>query len=113
MNKNEDVTAIFIAYEDGVSDEEIGQIQFGLEEESIPYAIVESTLVDARELADYAAGISRLGIGIGIDKSGYSCVTSDNFEEKSGIFYSRKSKEALRDLGSNGARLLKGIPFKV
>lgn len=104
---------INIAMENGVDEKYIHWIQYGLEEESIPYKIMSSDLKDARELSNFAANNSKLGIGIGIDCRGYSCLTSDNFRMGDYLFYAQRNDESeLRKLGANSARLLKRYPFK-
>lgn len=111
--KDKETVTINIAMEDGVNKKYIDWIQFGLEEESIPFQIISSDLKNAKKLAEFAAQSSKLGIGIGIDKEGYSCLTSDNFKKGDCLFYDTRSSESeLRILGANGARLLKRYPFK-
>lgn len=91
----------------------IEEISLGLEEEGIPY-VVESQggVKDPVALAFKAAESSRLGVGIGVGPQivlHYIKLNQDHplFE----IPYTT-NEEKLRSLGSNAARLIKGMPFK-
>lgn len=106
--------AIIIAAQEGVERKYLDWVQYGLEEESIPYERMDAQEEDPKALADLAQKISKLGIGIGINRQGFSCLSSTNFKEGDVLFLEQRQEEKqFRDLGVNGARLLKGSPFKL
>lgn len=106
--------AIFIAAEEGVDPKYVDWVQYGLEEESIPYLRLDAQEENPKILANIAKKSSKLGIGIGLNREGLSCLTSDHFKEGDVLFLGqRKEEKEFRDLGVNGARLLKGSPFKL
>lgn len=113
MKAREDI-AIFIAAQEGVDKFYIDWVQFGLEEESIPYERMDVQEEDPKVLADLAQKKSRLGIGIGVNQAGFSCLSSSDFKEGDVLFLEQRDQEKqFRNLGVNGARLLKGSPFKL
>lgn len=112
--KDKDQVCIVIGAQEGVDSKYVDWIQYGLEEESIPYQRVYLQEDNAKTLANLAKQSSKLGIGIGVNKEGASCLTSSNFKEGVVLFLENRAEEKqFRDLGVNGARLLKGSPFKL
>lgn len=112
MKEKEEI-AIFIGAQKGVKTSQVDWIQYGLEEESIPYGRISLEEEDPKRLAILAQKASKLGIGIGINRHGVSCLSSDRFKEGEVLFLEeRQGEEEFRTLGVNGARLLKGSPFK-
>lgn len=88
------------------------EILFGLEEEGLPYITTESIEKDARLLGKMASSVSKLGVGIGIGRDEISLSYEKLPADKPVfIFPLNLSKEKLRILGMNGARLIKGEPF--
>ena len=92
------------------------QVLYGIEEEGIPY-VVESKNGDgyqnAAEASYKAAIASKLSVGLAIDSENIA-VHYANLEENTPLFlYSVKSMnmQNMRNIGTNSARLVKGIYF--
>ncbi|MDO5713148.1 MAG: glycerol dehydratase reactivase beta/small subunit family protein [Tissierellia bacterium] len=111
----EDSIAIVIAYSKSVEDSKILDfICYGIEEEGIPYKLVAMDIKDAISLAKEGAKQSKLGIGLSLDEEGKGCLNHSNFKDDKVLFLKKiKTEEDARILGTNGARLMKGIPFKM
>lgn len=116
MGKTEDNVAIVIAYEpEKVNKSLLTQLHYGIEEEGIPYLMMSFDEKDGIKLSERGAEASKLGVGIGIDGKGYGCLSHTNFRAGDVLFHQNLNDdaEAARILGTNAARLIKGIPFKV
>lgn len=113
--EKEDSVAIVVAHSKSVEDSEILDfICYGIEEEGIPYKLVPMDLKDAVSLAKEGAKQSKLGIGLSFDQGGKGCLNHTNFKDDKVLFlHDIKTQEDARILGTNGARLMKGIPFKM
>ena len=94
-------------------EQKVREVQAGMEEEGIPYSIVESSEKDVITLAYQAACASRLGVGVGIGLEGLS-IQYDKLPEREPLFLLTTSGSPAdwRIFGYNAARLVKGIPFK-
>lgn len=93
----------------------IDEILWGIEEEGIPCKVLknEESLI-SEKLSYIASQLSRLSVGIGIDKTGKVTLTLNKLKENEPLFVAHidDSPNNLRNLGSNAGRLVKGIPFK-
>jgi len=88
------------------------EVLLGIEEEGLPYSLVEKDSDDAMYLAYKAAEASHLGVGLGIsDKISLHFI---KMKENQPLFVidSQNSEENLRNIGANAARLVKRMPFK-
>ncbi|WP_026895440.1 glycerol dehydratase reactivase beta/small subunit family protein [Clostridiisalibacter paucivorans] len=87
---------------------------WGIEEEGLPYQCASKDLNNAIELAYNAAESSRLSVGIGIDNTGDVVLHYQKLDKDKPLFKINidEGSDYLRKLGANGARLIKGIPFK-
>lgn len=106
--------AIFVCTENKIKDSNIVDlITYGIEEEGIPYLTISHGCSDYKELAIRASNESQLDVGIGIDASGNMCLHHAKLPDEYYLFDSKhfNDKKRLRDIGVNGARLVKGIPF--
>lgn len=92
----------------------ICDILFGIEEEGVPYHTDKRESSSALDLACFASEESQLGVGIGIGKEGDVILHYLKLNRDQPLFKSKISdhKATLRALGANGARLVKGLPFK-
>lgn len=115
VNNNKPSINVFIAPEfEGT--QIFNNVLYGIEEEGIPYTvdIAQDAHVETRKLSYEASNKSNLGVGVGIAEDGVSvhyeklnqdetlfCVTSDS------------SLDKVRDIGSNAARIVKRMPFKM
>jgi hypothetical protein len=84
----------------------------GIEEEQIPSATREIDVADVVQRAYQSALSSRLSVGIANDGNRF-IVHYKNLKEDQPLFDEViTDRQQLRDLGSNAARLVKGIPLK-
>lgn len=107
--------AVYICYSSGLKDLNlIRQLAFGIEEEGLPYKIVELPEDSARMLSEEASSRSSLEVGIGVDEKGSLCLHQTKLPEGFYLFETNAAQGSLnlRNYGANGARLVKGMPFK-
>lgn len=95
---------------DNIDRECIDEILWGIEEEEIPYCL---KFVPSEEVIKENFVSGTLEIGFGIFENGDAILTTRKYDreyiQKVNIF---REKEKLRYLGSNGARIVKGLPLK-
>lgn len=97
-------------------DSVLREILAGIEEESIPYEVINASLTEANILRTLygAAQLSKIGIAIGVINNRIILQHNKLKEEKPliditlGLCY----KETARGVGANAARLYKVMPFK-
>lgn len=91
----------------------LDQICHGIEEEGIPYEVKVVNGRDHIAMAYEACQTSRLGVGIGITES-YIALHYEKLEAESPLFCisTHEDMEKIRSMGTNGARLVKRMPFK-
>lgn len=89
------------------------EVLSGIEEESVPYEVIQIPSDEAVALSYQAALESVLGVGIGLDSKGKLAVHYDKLPSDRPLFIinHRLEKEKLRSICSNSARLTKGTPF--
>lgn len=94
--------------------DEINEILWGIEEEGIPYIIENVEDDQYKNLAHLASLVSKLGVGVGIDKDKNIALTFNKLSTEKYLFCAKleDSKDKLRKLGANSARLVKNMPFK-
>ena len=95
------------------SGRKVREVQAGMEEEGIPFLFLRGDEPDVTALANHAAGISQLGVGMGIAPDGLA-IQTDKLPANKPLFRlaSPGTPEDWRIFGCNAARLVKGIPFK-
>ena len=111
----EDIIAINIYHSNSLDIKgDFEEILYGIEEEGLPWIIIESEEKDSKILGDLASESSKLGVGIGIGIDGVT-LHYDKLEKCRPLFtYPLSSTaETFRILGMNGARLIKGEPFVI
>lgn len=108
-----DTPSINIYHSLDVCDDRFKEILWGIEEEEIPYKVQCINLENANTLGHMGACDSKLGVGIGISEDKI-ILTTNKLDKEEPLFYLKldEKDEILRKLGSNAARLVKGIPFK-
>ena len=91
----------------------VDEVLHGIEEEGIPFSIVEMEETNPVELAFRGAELSHLGVGIGITEKEV-VLHFIKLKEDQPIFRipSYSDESTLRAIGSNAARLVKRMPFK-
>lgn len=94
-------------------EQKIREVKAGMEEEGIPYSIVQSKNVTAVEMAYQGACESKLGVGIGMSAEAL-CIHYAKLPCDQPLFILNGPGHAFewRCFGYNAARLVKGIPFK-
>lgn len=88
----------------------------GIEEEGVPYHVVEQdVLLDAIQLSVNAALDSLLEVGIGCDHAGNLALHHRRLADNQALFQASWPYQiaTLRLFGSHAARLVKGLPFKL
>lgn len=87
---------------------------WGMEEEGVPGITKEFDESNSVELAYKAALQSRLEVGIGIGRDGSVALHNTKLPPSEPLFLLNdiKNVAVLRSLGTNAARLVKGVPFK-
>lgn len=105
--------AVHVLYAPDVTSKYLLQVQYGIEEEGIPFVSASKAGASALELAWEAAQTSRLSVGIGMDATNLVLHYS-KLDQNRPLFQIpvRKGEEMLRLLGANGARLVKKMPLK-
>lgn len=90
----------------------LSNILWGIEEEEIPYILIQSEDTDAKIMGSTASKSSKLGVGIGIREKEVTLYQEKLEMDKPLFRYDLDSDEnILRAVGVNGARLIKGNPF--
>ena len=90
----------------------LSNILWGIEEEEIPYILIQSEDIDAKKMGSIASKSSKLGVGIGIGEKEVTLYQEKLEMDKPLFRYDLDSDESiLRAVGVNGARLIKGNPF--
>ncbi|BCJ85592.1 glycerol dehydratase reactivase beta/small subunit family protein [Effusibacillus dendaii] len=108
MNKRE--IYIPILYEKSVPFEVLKEICAGLEEEGVPFRLVQREQdLGLVALGAVAASMSPLHVGIGVDSNEGLCLHHDKLRAEEPYLQDRI--ENGRRLGKNAARLVKGLPL--
>ena len=104
---------VMAVYPHAGSESKIRELQAGMEEEGIPWTMIQGNEVDATLLAYQAAVYSKLGVGVGIGPQGLA-IQHDKLPVQEPLFQLTTSGTSRdwRTYGYNAARLVKGIPFK-
>lgn len=93
--------------------EVLRQVEYGMEEEGIPWEKEIRTGMTATDMAYEAAGVSRLEVGVGMDTQRVVLHFAKlKREEPLFSIPARSTDTALRLLGANAARLVKKLPLK-
>lgn len=95
------------------SAEALRQLQYGMEEEGIPWENGTKSGADALALAWEAAQASRLEVGVGLDAQSLILHFS-KLEREQPLFRipAQSAYGQMRALGANAARLVKKLPLK-
>lgn len=84
----------------------------GIEEEGIPFELVESSLNDITDLSYEAAIGSSLSVGLGINADEVA-LHFDKLPRSAPLYIIRREvdRQYMRSMGINAARLVKRMPF--
>lgn len=104
--------SVHVRYTAGAPKETLRQLQYGIEEEGIPWEL-QAAEGEALDLAWDASRSSRLEVGIGLDTDEL-ILHFAKLERAQPLFRipARSGEELIRALGSNAARLVKKMPLK-
>lgn len=108
-----DIPSIYIYHSADTDIDEFKEVLWGIEEEEIPYIVKQMEFDDCETLSHEASLKSRLSIGIGINKEKI-ILTTNKLKKDKPLFCIdfNQGLKAFRNLGANGARLVKGIELK-
>lgn len=108
-----DTPSVYVIHCNNIDLEKFKEVLWGIEEEGIPYKVEPSEIEISECLSHKASLKSKLGIGIGISSEKITLTTS-KLDENSPLITIDLNEDysKLRSLGSNGARLVKGIELK-
>ena len=109
-----DKPSIFVYQCAGAHASTVDSITSGIEEEGIPYVITKIPDENVKTASFRAADSSRLSVGIAIG-SDEAALHYSKLEKGAPLFYLKNDTfdvQLLRNLGSNAARLVKGVAFK-
>lgn len=88
-------------------------LAYGIEEEGLPFKLMETTSSSAHENANCAAALSSLDVGIGVGDDWKIVTRHSRFDKDSYLFEVKADQRMdLKAYGANAARLIKGVPFK-
>ncbi|MBQ3335514.1 MAG: glycerol dehydratase reactivase beta/small subunit family protein [Eubacteriaceae bacterium] len=90
----------------------VTEVTLGIEEEGIPFVVLEKENKNARELAYKAAEASHIGVGIGISDEVVLHYIKLKGDTPLFAISSQSNEENLRAIGSNAGRLMKRMPFR-
>jgi hypothetical protein len=108
-----DTPSVYVFHCNDVDIEKFKEVLWGIEEEGIPYKVESINMDTSNNLSHKAALKSKLGIGVGISKDEIALTTNKLDKDKPLIRIElNQDYDRLRNLGSNGARLVKGIELK-
>lgn len=109
-----DGPAIHVYYSSVLNDPTFfSPLLYGIEEEGIPFVLVEKEQESAVDLGYQAALDSRLDVGIGIGKDKEMVLHYSQLDKDRPLFRIDSEDGRLQNiLGANAARLVKGFPFK-
>lgn len=113
MKKNKPAINIYYSSKIDKNHKKIRVLLNGIEEEGIPYKLISEDETDILTLSYEACNSSILGVGLGINNE--EIVLHYNKLHKSQPLFKVKltsDNSEIRVLGSNGARLVKKMPFK-
>ncbi len=115
MNRMDmEIPAIRIFFSPNIEEAIFREILYGIEEETVPFIMEKTDKDSAHQLGYEAAQGSRLGVGIGIGSNQLVVLHYERLNKDKPLFQINLNDHPanLRVLGSNAARLVKGMPFK-
>ncbi|RJT08033.1 glycerol dehydratase reactivase beta/small subunit family protein [Halococcus sp. IIIV-5B] len=111
--EEDEVPRIHIWYPGKVEPESIAAVEHSIEEESVSWVIQSGPNNDPVAMAHKAAIASSLGIGVCVTPDSRIVIHDERLQEDDPVFdNSETTPEQAERLGSNAARLAKGIPLK-
>lgn len=114
MADNREKPSVYIAVEaDYKNSSLVNYLCYGLEEEGIPFHLVNDSAKNLYYLGHQAAQASRLNVSLALGENNKVIIHHKKLEPDSPFFEKEISKEfQAKAIASNAARLVKGIPIK-
>jgi hypothetical protein len=103
--------AILVYVQEGIPETMIRDILLGIEEEGIPYRVSAFQETSANRLGHRASLDSRLDVGIGLSVEGGCSLHHAKIDQDHPVLKLSIRNSDLRNIGTNSARLVKGIPM--
>lgn len=103
--------AILVYVQEGMAEAMIRDILLGIEEEGIPYRVSAFPEPSTNRLGHQAALDSRLDVGIGLSADGSCSLHHAKIDQDHPVLRLGHRNGDLRTIGTNSARLVKGIPM--
>ncbi len=108
-----DVPCIVIRYAGCEKITEVSHVEYGIEEEGVPWTVQQGYGGDGITVARGAAADSSLRIGVSVTPDSRIVVHHKRLPDDEPVFdIADVTAETARKLGANSARLAKGTPFK-
>lgn len=107
----DDLSAILVYVEEGMAESMIRDILLGIEEEGIPYRVSTFPECSVHWLGHRASLESRLDVGIGLSSEGGCSLHHAKIDQDHPVLKLSHRHSDLRNIGTNSARLVKGIPM--
>lgn len=114
IRQNHESPSIKVFLHPKIKNTMIRDVLLGIEEEGVPFQVCTDENHSAIDLSYQACLASPLGVGVGIDDNENACVHYVSLEKNNPLFCANLTDGNVnfRALGSNAARLVKGLPFK-
>lgn len=114
MGDHREKPSVYIAVEDNYKNSSfLDYLCYGLEEEGIPFKIMDNSAENLYSLAHQAAQASRLNVSLGLGDNNKVLIHHKKLEINEPFFEKEIRKEfQAKVIASNAARLVKGIPIK-
>ena len=113
IEKDDEVPRIHIQYPGELEPESMAAVEHSIEEESVSWIVQSGSNDDAVAMAYEAAVASSLGIGVSVTPDSRIVIHDERLQVDDPVFdNSETTPEQAERLGSNAARLAKGIPLK-
>jgi len=113
MHAIQEKPIIYVYVKNGLDKDKYVDLLWGIEEEGIPFEVIEEDGADCKQLANQASKASQFSVGIGIDKN-HIALHYERLSPYDPLFIIEFNSHALvlRELGETAARLVKKVPFK-
>ena len=114
MGDHREKPSVYIAVEDNYKNSVLlDYLCYGLEEEGIPFKMMENSAENLYSLAHQAAQASRLNVSLALGENNRVLIHHKKLEPDQPFFEKEINKEfQAKVIASNAARLVKGIPIK-
>lgn len=114
MGDHREKPSVYIAVEDNYKNSVLlDYLCYGLEEEGIPFKMMDNSAENLYSLAHQAAQASRLNVSLALGENNKVMIHHKKLDPNEPFFEKEISKEfQAKAIASNAARLVKGIPIR-